>query len=157
RGDPERDASPRARHGLPSSWTSARVRSHRRPRRAAPAGDAARAGPWVGAPAAPAPGGLARLVAWVGAYNLGDDEVRAALGLVVHPAEVLADQPEKEQLDTGEEGDRNDERGKPLRARAEEEALEDRPQRVDRCREGSHRSEDPGGAKGRHRKGEDAV
>ena len=83
--------------------------------------------------------------------------MRTALRLVVHPAEVLADQSEEEQLDAGEERDRHDEGREALRARAEEEAFEDRPQRIDRRRRGGDGAEDPGCAKRRDREGEDAV
>ena len=49
------------------------------------------------------------------ADDLGDDEVRASLGLVVDPAQVLADQAEEEELDSREEHDRDDERREALR------------------------------------------
>ena len=50
-----------------------------------------------------------------GAYDVRDDEVGSALRLVVDAAQVLADQAEEEQLDAGEERDRDDQRREALR------------------------------------------
>lgn len=62
----------------------------------------------------------------VASDDVRDQEVRSALRFVVHPTQVLTDQPEEEQLHSGEEGDRNDECGETLRRVAKEDAREDR-------------------------------
>src|SRR4029079_3932247 len=91
------------------------------------------------------------------AHRLGHDEVRSALRLVVDPPEVLADEAEEQELHAGEERDRHDEGGEALRRGTEEEALEDRVQRVDRSRCGDAGPEQPGGAERCHREGEHSV
>src|SRR6476659_9415380 len=66
--------------------------------------------------AVPNPGAPARGIARdLARHRLRHDEVRTPFRLVVHAAEVLADQPEEQELHAGEEGDRDDERSEALR------------------------------------------